>query len=155
LPKPFVRLFTDGRVVVGCVGPVCAQAAADEGLSSPHLVQPETFRIGPLVRAVTDRLTERRVEVPLGSTSLLLSGNAVLIEGECLSLTDTESRLLATLVSRPNVVFTKEHLLRTVWAGAAGDSHTVEVAIGRLRRRLGAHGNLIHSVHRRGYTLRS
>jgi uroporphyrinogen-III synthase len=49
--------LTDGRTVVGCVGPVCAQVAAAEGLLSPHLVQPDAFRLGPLVRAVTERLT--------------------------------------------------------------------------------------------------
>lgn len=52
--------LTDGRVVLGCVGPVCAEAAADAGLQSPHLVQPDAFRLGPLVRAVTERLTQRR-----------------------------------------------------------------------------------------------
>jgi uroporphyrinogen-III synthase len=53
------RALTDGSVVVGCVGPVCADAARSEGLQSPHLVQPDSARIGPLVRAVTERLTSR------------------------------------------------------------------------------------------------
>jgi uroporphyrinogen-III synthase len=51
------RALTDGRTVIGCVGPVCTSAAAEEGLLSPHLVQPTSFRIAPLVRAVADRLT--------------------------------------------------------------------------------------------------
>ena len=147
--------LTDGRAVVGCVGPVCANVAATEGLLSPHLVQPDAFRLGPLIRAVTERLTDRRVTIQVGPTSMTLAGNAVLVAGEYLSLTDTEARLLATLAARPNTVFTKEHLLRTVWTGTVADVHTVEVGIARLRKRLGPHGAAVRSVHRRGYTLRA
>jgi uroporphyrinogen-III synthase len=147
--------LTDGRVVVGCVGPVCTEVAAREGLHSTHLVQPDAFRLGPLVRAVTERLEERRVTVELGPTAMVLSGNAVLAEDDSVSLTDTEARLLATLAARPNAVVTKEELLRTVWPGAVGNLHAVEVGIARLRKRLGPHGAAIRVVHRRGYTLRS
>lgn len=149
------RALTSDRVVVGCVGPVCAEVAAAEGLVSPQLVQPDAFRLGPLVRAVTQRLTEHRTTVQLGPTSMVLSGNAVFVAGDCLWLTDTEARLLATLATRPNVVFTKDQLLRAVWAGAAEDSHTVEVGIARLRKRLGPHGAALQAVHRRGYSLRT
>jgi uroporphyrinogen-III synthase len=146
--------LTDGRTLVGCVGPVCAEVAATEGLLSPHLVQPDAYRLGPLVRAVTERLTQRRHTVQLGPTSIVLSGNAVFVGGECISLTDTEARLLATLAARPNAVLSKEHLLRTVWPGTTTDTHTVEVGIARLRKRLGSHGDAIRSVQRRGYALR-
>lgn len=149
------RALTDGRAVVGCVGPVCVEVAAAEGLLSPHLVQPDAFRLGPLVRAVSERLTERRVNVQLESTSMVLSGNAVLVGDECVSLTDTEARVFAVLASRPNAVFTKEHLLREVWGAAANDLHTVEVTVARLRKRLGPHGRTVRSVQRRGYTLRA
>jgi uroporphyrinogen-III synthase len=149
------QALTDGRAVVGCVGPVCAEVAKAEGLDSPHLVQPEAYRIGPLVRAVTDRLSARRVTIELGSTSLVLSGNAVLFGEECFALSEIEARLLGALAERPNVVCTKDHLLRVVWAGTAADSHTVEVGIARLRKRLGSHGEVIHSIHRRGYALRA
>lgn len=145
----------DGRTVIGCVGPVCAEVAATHGLLSTHLVQPDAYRLGPLVRSVTERLNERRVIVQLGPTSMVLSGNAVFVAGECISLTDIEARLLATLAGRPNSVFTKEQLLRTVWPETVTDSHAVEVGIARLRKRLGAHGTAVRSVHRRGYALRT
>jgi uroporphyrinogen-III synthase len=154
IEKELRQGLTDGRAVVGCVGPVCAEVAAAEGLLSPNLIQPDTFRLGPMVRAVTDRLTERRVTLQVAPSSMVLSGNTVIISGQCISLTDTEARLLSTLARHPNIVFTKERLLQTVWPNTAGDAHTVEVGIARLRKRLGSHGESIHSVHRRGYTLR-
>jgi uroporphyrinogen-III synthase len=85
----------------------------------------------------------------------VLSGNAVFVAGECISLTDIEARLLATLAGRPNTAFTKEQLLRTVWADTAIDSHAVEVGVARLRKRLGSHGDAVRSVHRCGYALRT
>lgn len=43
-----------GRVVVGCIGPVCAQAAAQAGIDRP--VVPANWRLGSLVRAVAEAL---------------------------------------------------------------------------------------------------
>lgn len=149
------RALVGGRVVVGCVGPVCADAARSVGIGSEHLVLPAAWRLGPLVRAVADRLVERAITVPLGGAELVVTGTLATVAGEAVSLTDTEARLLAALAERPNIVFTKEHLLRTVWGNETEDPHAVEVGIARLRRRLGVHGRAVISVHRRGYTLRA
>lgn len=51
--------LNDGSVVVGCVGPVCADGAVAAGLDRESLVVPDAFRLGPLVRAVASRLAER------------------------------------------------------------------------------------------------
>lgn len=141
--------------VVGCVGPVCADAAAAVDLLSPHLVQPDAFRLGPMVRVVTERLTQRALTIHVGPNAMVLSGHAVLVSGDCIGLSDTEARLLAALAERPNVVMTKEHLLKAVWGGTVTEAHTVEVAIARLRKRLGPYGSCIRSIQRRGYTLRT
>lgn len=153
LDKPLREALTDGRAVVGCVGPVCAGAAVSEGLASPHLVQPESFRLGPLVRAVTQRLVERQLTVQVGAQRITLSGNAVFVAEDSLSLTSTEARILAILARRPNAVVSKEHLLHAVWSSRTTDPHTVEVALARLRKRLAPHGISVQSVRRRGYTL--
>jgi uroporphyrinogen-III synthase len=146
--------LTDGRTVIGCVGPVCAERAAIEGLLSPHLVQPDVFRLGPMVRAVTERLTHRALTTQLGTADVVLNGNVVLIDNESISLSNTEARLLSALARKPNTVFTKQQLLDAVWPGRAMDAHAVEVGIARLRKRLGPHGRLIRSIQRRGYSLR-
>jgi uroporphyrinogen-III synthase len=46
----------NGPVLAGCVGPVCASAATDEGVREP--LWPEPPRLPALVRQVTDRLSE-------------------------------------------------------------------------------------------------
>jgi uroporphyrinogen-III synthase len=49
------------RVVVGCIGPVCAAAAVDGGIRAP--VVPEAWRLGSLVKAVAAELA-RPAAVP-------------------------------------------------------------------------------------------
>jgi uroporphyrinogen-III synthase len=39
------------------------------------------------------------------------------------------------------------------WLGEEADEHAVEVAVARLRRRLGTRGHLLETVFRRGYRL--
>jgi uroporphyrinogen-III synthase len=143
-----------GDVVVGCVGPVCADAAVTAGLPRARLVVPAVYRLGPLVRAVTDALVRRTATVRLRRAELSLAGTVVRVGDLRAELTGTEARLLATLAARPGTVMAKEELLRAVWGEAAGDTHVVEVTVGRLRRRLGAHGDAITAVPKRGYALR-
>jgi uroporphyrinogen-III synthase len=155
LDEPLRQALSGGRVVVGCVGPVCADVAVNAGLASEHLVVPAAWRLGPLVRAVAERLIEHRLEVGLAGADVVVSGTVVTVNGEPVTLTDVEARLLATLAARPNVVFAKTDLLSEVWGDSTADPHAVEVAVARLRRRLGTHGSAVESVHRRGYMLRS
>jgi uroporphyrinogen-III synthase len=151
-----LRTALDERdIVVGCVGPVCADSALIEGVDPARIAIPAASRLGPLVRIVADRLVARTHAIRIGGSDLVLAGEAALIDGNTISLSGIEARLLATLAAEPNVVFTKEQLLKSVWAGATDDPHAVEVAVARLRRRLGAAGKSITSVHRRGYALRT
>lgn len=144
----------NGQVVVGCVGPVCASVAVGAGIGEEHLVVPAAYRLGPMVRAVTDRLLTRAVRIRLDGHDVTLSGTHLRIDDEAQDLTDTEARLLAALVDRPNVVWAKQELARNVWRDADTDPHAVEVAVARLRRRLGPLAPALASVHRRGYVLR-
>ena len=155
LDTGLLEALSAGDVVVGCVGPVCADAAVANGLPPHRLVVPAISRMGPLVRAVADALVARMATVRLGRAELVLSGTVVRMGEWRAELTDTEARLLATLAARPpGTVLAKDELLRLVWGDEAVDTHVVEVTVGRLRRRLGAHGAAITAVPRRGYALR-
>jgi uroporphyrinogen-III synthase len=150
-----LEALSAGDVVVGCVGPVCADAAVANGLPPHRLIVPAISRMGPLVRAVADALVARMATVRVGRADLVLSGTVVRVGEWRAELTDTEARLLATLAARPpGTVLAKHELLRLVWGDDAVDTHVVEVTVGRLRRRLGEHGAGITAVPRRGYALR-
>ena len=81
------------------------------------------------------------------------AGPGVPVGGEIVQLSERERDLLAALARRPGVVLSKGELLAGVWPDGDADQHAVEVAIARLRRRLGAHGHLLETVFRRGYRL--
>jgi len=153
LDGPLLAALND-EVVVGCVGPVCAEVAVREGIGEDQLVVPAAYRLGPLVRAVSDRLVTRSVRICLDGHDVTLSGTHLRIDDDVQDLTDTEARLLAVLADRPNVVWAKQELAVNVWRDADTDPHAVEVAVARLRRRLGPVASALASVHRRGYVLR-
>jgi uroporphyrinogen-III synthase len=149
LDEPLRAALASGDVVVGCVGPVCAEAASAAGIGE-EVVLPRTSRLGPLVRAVSERLLERSVR----TGDLEITGTVVHVAGRRVELSDIESRLLAALAQRPGTVVAKSELLRKVWGDPEADPHLVEVAVGRLRRRLGPQGRAVAAVPRRGYVLR-
>jgi uroporphyrinogen-III synthase len=142
--------LASGAVVVGCVGPVCAEVAEASGFGGGDLVVPRSWRLGPLVRIVGERLLERSRHVG----ELTITGNVVRSGERRVELTDIEARILGALAERPGAVVSKVDLLRDVWGDAGADPHLVEVAVGRLRRRLGPDGGAIAAVPRRGYVLR-
>ncbi len=146
--------LVNGPIVVGVVGPVCAEAGAEIGLSPERMTMPAAYRLGPLVRAVADRLAEQVVELTIDARRVRIAGTGVVVDEQRIDLSEIEARLLSVLAATPNAVFSKGDLLDKVWDGGT-DEHAVEVAVARLRRRLGPLGSNVRVVHRRGYTLRS
>jgi uroporphyrinogen-III synthase len=142
--------FNRGGVVAGCVGAVCAGAALDEGVDTP--VFPDVGRLGLLVRAVADELTGRRVVLELGTHTMVLQGSIVVVDGAPVELPGREAALLAALAERPGVVVGKATLAHRLW-GPGRDPHAVEVAVNRLRARLGPVGHHLITVRGRGYRL--
>jgi DNA-binding response OmpR family regulator len=84
-------------------------------------------------------------------------GRDVWLEGDPVALTRTEFDLLATLMSSPKRVWTRDVLLRTVWGDEwATDHHLVEVHVGNLRRKLGDSGQearFIRTIRGVGYRM--
>jgi DNA-binding response OmpR family regulator len=72
-----------------------------------------------------------------GPLEIDLSGRQVLKAGEPIDLTPKEFDLLVLLARHPGRVFGRDTLLERVWGyDFAGDSRTVDVHVGRLRRKL-------------------
>lgn len=81
-----------------------------------------------------------------------MQGRAVSIDGTIVELTEREHEILRVLLRHGGAVLTRTVLLRAVWS-ADHDPHVLEVAVGRLRRKLGPAGSSIVTVPRRGYRL--
>ena len=78
----------------------------------------------------------------------------VRVEGQALSLTRTEYRLVHTLVRSPGRVFTRAELIERAWDAAHVQDRVVDSVVSRVRRKLGhtAEGEpRIRTVHGVGY----
>lgn len=143
--------FNERKVVAACVGPVCARGAAEVGITDPLV--PAVGRLGLLVRALTECLAARRCTVPMAGVDVVLQGLIALVGEERVRLNSRERALLDTLAARPGTVFSRPTLIRQVWRTTGADPHAVEVAIARLRPRLGPAGAALVTVPGRGYRL--
>jgi DNA-binding response OmpR family regulator len=76
--------------------------------------------------------------VSIGGLRLNLDAREVDVDGERALLTRLEFDVLATLASRPGIVFSRPALIRAVWGeGWVGDEHLVDVHVLHVRRKLG------------------
>ncbi|CAN5681099.1 uroporphyrinogen-III synthase [soil metagenome] len=141
-------------VLTACSSPSCTRTASSLGLH--RVVQPDRAKVGAFVDTVVERLGETAIHLELGGVDVALRGALAVIGGEDVWLAHRERGLLAALARRPGTVVTKAELLQRVWGsdGVDGaDAHAVEVAVARLRRRLGVAGTSVQAVPRRGYRL--
>ncbi|TRV81628.1 uroporphyrinogen-III synthase [Streptomyces sp. 130] len=137
-----------GGIVPACVGPVTAVPLQARGIDT---VQPERFRLGPLVQLICRELPARARRLPVAGHRVEIRGHAVLVDDELRAVPPAGMALLHTLARRPGWVVSRADLLRAL-PGSGTDEHAVETAMARLRTALGA-PRLIQTVVKRGYRL--
>ncbi|AKN71344.1 bifunctional uroporphyrinogen-III synthetase/response regulator domain protein [Streptomyces sp. PBH53] len=135
-------------VLPACVGPVTALPLQAHGVDT---VQPERFRLGPLVQLLCQELPARARCLPVAGHQVEIRGHAVLVDGRLKPVPPAGMSLLRALARRPGWVVARADLLRAL-PGAGRDEHAVETAMARLRTALGA-PKLIQTVVKRGYRL--
>ena len=82
-------------------------------------------------------LPQRPERLSFGALSIQPLARRVEVEGRAVELTPKEFDLLLTLASAPEHVFSREALLSRVWGYEyLGDSRTVDVHIGTLRKKI-------------------
>ncbi|MFF2381137.1 uroporphyrinogen-III synthase [Streptomyces sp. NPDC058108] len=146
LPELLAALRQD--VLAACVGPVTALPLQAHGVPT---VQPERFRLGPLVQLLCQELPSRARTLPVAGHRVEIRGHAVLVGGALRPVPPAGMSLLRALARRPGWVVARAELLRAL-PGAGRDEHAVETAMARLRGALGVPG-LIQTVVKRGYRL--
>ncbi|NDK89500.1 uroporphyrinogen-III synthase [Gordonia desulfuricans] len=145
--QPFVHAMRTA-VPVMCVGSVSAGPL--EALQIPT-AYPRRFRLGALVRLITDELPRRSRTLRVAGHDTAIRGQAVLVDGEMRDVSATGQLLLKMLAKSPGRVVGRQELLRGL-PGDSADTHAVEVAVARLRAALGD-SKMIQTVVKRGYRL--
>ncbi|HZO66789.1 MAG TPA: uroporphyrinogen-III synthase [Kribbellaceae bacterium] len=146
--EPLLAALHSGQVLNACVGPVTA--APFRAVGAPVLV-PDRYRLGALIRTVTDRLAHDTVPcVETECGPLVIRGSAAVMNGEVLPLGPGPRAVLGRLVDAGGRVVSRPDLLAAL--PGAEDTHAVEVTVNRLRTALGR-PQLVRTVTRRGYRL--
>jgi uroporphyrinogen-III synthase len=140
----------NGPVAAVCVGPVCGAAARAAGIA--EVVEPNRGRLGAMVQALAHEAERRQQRLVVDAVEVVLQGTLVVVGEHQVDLPTRERRLLSALAERPGAVVGKTELLRRAWT-TPPDPHAVEVAVGRLRKRLATTGLRVEVVPRRGYRL--
>ncbi|NEB41752.1 uroporphyrinogen-III synthase [Streptomyces sp. SID14515] len=146
LPEVLGALRDD--VLVACVGPVTALPLQARGVTT---LQPERFRLGPLVQLMCAHLPAAARILPVAGHRVEIRGHAVLVDDELRAVPPAGMALLHALARRPGWVVARADLLRAL-PGSGSDEHAVETAMARLRTALGV-PRLIQTVVKRGYRL--
>ena len=146
LPIIMVTARTEERDLIKGLG-----GGADDYITKPFSPRELIARLKALLRRAGQQ-TEDKLNV-LG-LQLDPSSHRVTLQGEPLSVTPIEFRLLHFFMTHPERVFSRQQLLDQVWGnGAYVEERTVDVHIRRLRKILEAsdHDKLIQTVRGAGY----
>jgi len=122
-------------------------AGADDYVTKPFHMEEVLARLRALVRRAAGHATS---EFRVGPVSLDTRSSKVVVDGHAIKLTSHEYRLLAYLFHHQGRVVSRSELVEHLYdQDFDRDSNTIEVFIGRLRKKLGV--DVIETVRGLGY----
>ncbi len=124
-------------------------AGADDYVAKPFHMEEVLARIRALVRRAAGLASN---EIVIGPVALDTRAGKVAVDGQTVKLTSHEYRLLAYLMMHKGRIVSRTELVEHLYdQDFDRDSNTIEVFVGRLRKKLGV--DLIQTVRGLGYTV--
>ncbi len=124
-------------------------AGADDYVTKPFHTEEVLARIRALIRRASGHASS---ELQCGPLSLDTRASKAYVDGVALKLTSHEYRLLAYLMHHMGKVVSRTELVEHLYdQDFDRDSNTIEVFVGRLRRKMGV--DLIETVRGMGYRM--
>jgi two-component system, OmpR family, response regulator len=124
-------------------------AGADDYVTKPFHMEEVLARLRALVRRTAGHASS---EISCGPVTLDTKGARVLVNGMAIKLTSLEYRLLEYLMHHKGKVVSRSELVEHLYdQDFDRDSNTVEVFVGRLRKKLGV--DVLHTIRGMGYCI--
>jgi two-component system OmpR family response regulator len=124
-------------------------AGADDYVAKPYHVEEVLARIRALIRRAAGHAS---AEMQCGPVRLDTKTSKVSVDGQPLRLTSHEYRLLSYLIHHKGEVVSRTELVEHMYdQDFDRDSNTIEVFVGRLRKKIG--GEMIETVRGLGYRM--
>lgn len=129
------------------------ELGADDYVTKPFSVRELLLRIKAILRRrSTTAAAPSGEETQWGNLRVDFDGHQVWVDGQLVTLTALEFRLLTTLLTRRGRVQTREMLLSDVWSVQVDvTTRTVDTHVQRLRKKLGEAGQYIETLRGVGY----
>ena len=125
---------------------------ADDYLAKPFGMMEMVSRIKAVLRR--SEVTNKKQELRNGPIYLNNIKHIVIVDGKEIELTLKEYELLLLFMNNIGIVFTREHLLASIWdSNFVGESRTIDVHVGTLRNKLGKYGACIKTLRGVGYKM--
>lgn len=124
-------------------------AGADDYVAKPFHMEEVLARVRALVRRAAGHASN---EITCGTVRLDLRAGRVTVDGSPIKLTSHEYRLLSYLMHHQGKVISRTELTEHLYEQDFDrDSNTVEVFVGRLRKKIGS--DMIETIRGLGYRL--
>lgn len=125
---------------------------ADDYLAKPFGMMEMVSRIKAVLRR--SEVTNKKQELRNGPIYLNNIKHVVFVDNKEIELTLKEYELLLLFMNNIGIVFTREHLLASIWdSNFVGESRTIDVHVGTLRNKLGNCGSCIKTLRGVGYKM--
>ena len=127
------------------------ELGADDYVTKPFSVRELILRVKVLLKKRLENSANEQI-LAFGPITMNLDAHDVVVDGENITLTALEFKLLKHLLNRKGRVQTRDQLLGDVWGYSSEvTTRTVDTHIKRLREKLGKPGDLIQTIRGVGY----